>query len=227
MMRANHLSDAERNLVTQAVTTAEASTDAEIVTIVAARSDPYHDVGLHFGIAAMLLLAGIAALNPDAIEGKVAWLSNGWEGGVNLGHSFFLLMAAQAVVFLVVRYALAWSPLRLALTPKAVRSRRVRRRAIQYFKVGAERRTTARVGILLYLSLDERMAEIVVDQAIHENVPSERWGDAMVALIDRVSSGQPGEGMAAAVLAIGKITAEHFPKTANDVNELPDRTIEL
>lgn len=226
-MRASHLTEAERALVTQAVVAAEAGTDAEIVTIVAARSDPYHDVGLHFGIAAMLLLAGIAALNPNAIEGKVAWLSNGWEGGVNLGHSFFILMAAQAIVFLVVRYTLAWSPLRLALTPKAVRTRRVRRRAIQYFKVGAERRTAARVGVLLYLSLDERLAEIVADQAIHAKVPAERWGEAMIALIERVGGGQPGEGMAAAVRAIGKITAEHFPKTADDVNELPDRTIEL
>ncbi|MGN6819059.1 MAG: TPM domain-containing protein [Sphingomonas sp.] len=226
-MRGPILTQGEREAVTQAVTEAEAGTDAEIVTIVAPRSDPYHDIGLNLGIVAMLLVAGIAALNPTAIEDKIAWFQNGWQGGINLGRSFFALMVAEAIVFLVVRFALTWTPLRLALTPKAVRSRRVRRRAIQYFKVGAERRTAARVGVLLYLSLDERLAEIIADQAIHARVAPERWGEAMAALIDRVREGHPGDGMAAAVTAIGAIVAEHFPKTESDVNELPDRLIEL
>jgi putative membrane protein len=137
------------------------------------------------------------------------------------------LLVAEAVVFLLVRYALAYMPLRLALVPKATRARRVRRRAIQYFKVGAEKRTAARVGILLYLSRDERMAEIVADQAIHTAVPAERWGDAMAALVVETRSGRPGAGMAAAVERIGAILAETFPKTADDRNELPDRLIEL
>jgi putative membrane protein len=81
--------------------------------------------------------------------------------------------------------------------------------------------------VLLYLSLDERLAEIVADEAIHAKVPPERWGAAMAALIDRVRAGHPGDGMAAAVTAIGTIVAEHFPKTEGDVNELPDRLIEL
>src|SRR3546814_18061517 len=87
----------------------------------------------------------------------------------------------------------------MALTPKATRSRRWRRRAVEYFKVGAERRTPARAGILLYLSLDERRAEIVADEAIHGKVAAERWGDAMAALVDEVRADKTGEGVAAAV----------------------------
>ena len=226
-MAGKMLTAAERDHVTEAVIAAEAGTDAEIVTIVAPRSDPYHDIGLNLGVAAMLLVAGIAALNPSAIESKISWFQNGWDGGINLGRSFFALMLVETIVFVVVRLALTWAPLRLALTPKAVRSRRVRRRAIQYFRVGAERRTQARVGVLLYLSLDERLAEIVADEAIHSKVAPERWGEAMAALIDQVRAGHPGEGMVAAVTAIGRIVAEHFPKTEGDVNELPDRLIEL
>ena len=225
---ATHTLDlADRDRVTRAVVAAEAGTDAEIVTIVAPRSDPYHDVALLYGIGAMLIVAGIAALNPGAIEDKIAWFADGWQGGVMLGRSFFALMLAEAAAFLIVRYALAWAPLRLALTPRAVRSRRVRRRAIQYFKVGAERRTAARVGILLYLSLDERMAEIVADEAIHARVAPERWGEAMAAMLDRVRADDPAGGMCGAIERIGAIVGEYFPKTEDDVNELPDRLIEL
>ncbi len=226
-MRVNRLTEAEHARVTEAVRAAEHGTDGEIVTIVTARSDAYHDVALHYAIGAMLLVVAIASLCPAALEAKVAWFSGGWAGEPQPGRSFFALMLIEAIVFLIVRYALSWRRLRMALTPQATRSRRVRRRAVEYFKVGAERRTVARVGILLYLSLDERRAEIVADEAIHGKVPAERWGDAMAALVDEVRAGKPGEGMAAAVAQIGAILAETFPKTETDTNELPDRLIEL
>jgi putative membrane protein len=118
-------------------------------------------------------------------------------------------------------------PLRMALTPRATKARRVRRRAVAYFKVGAERRTASRSGVLLYLSLAEHRAEIIADSAVHAKVPPELWGEAMAALVDAVRAGRPGEGMAAAVTAISVVLAEHFPRTGADPNELPDRLIEL
>lgn len=221
-----HLTDAERDLVSMAVTDAEKGTDGEIVTIVTRRSDQYRDVALHYAVLVMLMVAGVAALWPPLLEAVAYPGAGGWAEATP-AQLLFTLLVLQAIAFLVVRYAMEWSPLRLVLTPKSTKARRVRRRAIECFKVGAERRTVARVGILLYLSLDERRAEIVADDAIHGKVPAERWGDAMAALIERVREGKPGEGMAAAVAAIGAIIAEHFPKTADDVNELPDRLIEL
>lgn len=226
MARALRMTEADHAIVTAAVTAAEASTDGEIVTVVTQRSDAYNDVALHYAVIAMLATIALTGIDPAAIEARLAWFSGGW-GEPDPQHLLFAILIAQTVIFLLVRYALAWAPLRLALTPKATRARRVRRRAVQYFKVAAERRTAARVGVLLFVSLDEHVAEIVADEAIHGKVPPERWGDAMVALVERVRAGKPGEGMAAAVMAIGVIIGEHFPKTAADRNELPDRLIEL
>ena len=220
------LSDADRATVAAAVTAAESGTDGEIVTIVTDRSDAYHDAALHYAVAAMLLAVALAALSPALLAAKVAWFTGGWDAP-SVAHLLFALLVIEAIVFLVVRLALAHMPLRIALTPRATRARRVRRRAVQYFKVGAERRTAQRVGILLYLSCDERMAEIVADEAIHRAVPPERWGDAMIALIADVKQGRVAAGMAAAVAEIGAILAEGLPKTADDVNELPDGLIEL
>ncbi|MEO5867402.1 MAG: hypothetical protein ABIS14_16080 [Sphingomonas sp.] len=225
-MAGRHLSAAERDRVTAAVTAAEAGTDGEIVTIVAEQSDPYHDVALHYAVAAMLLVVALAAFAPALLADKVAWFTGGWDAPA-LGEMLFAVLAIESIVFLAVRYALAHAPVRLALTPRTTRARRVRRRAVQYFTVGAERRTQARVGVLLYLSLGERMAEIVVDEGVGTAVAPERWGDAMIALVAEVRHGRAGDGMAAAVDAIGTILAETFPKTDADVNELPDRLIEL
>ena len=218
------LSDAERDAVTAAVSRAESGTDGEIVTILTRRSDAYHDVALHYAVAAVLLVTTLAAVWPGPL---VRLATSEWNDAMDLGRLMLALLIAQTIAFLVVRLVLAWLPLRLTLTPRATKGRRVRRRAVQYFKVGAERRTQARVGILLYLSLDERAAEIVADEAIHGVVPPETWGAAMAALVDEVRAGRPGAGMVAAVDAIGTVLAEHFPKTEADVNELPDRLIEL
>ncbi|MBN8815656.1 MAG: hypothetical protein J0J06_09435 [Sphingomonas sp.] len=221
------LNEQDHALVTDAVTAAEAGTDGEIVTIVTQRSDEYRDTGLVWGAMAMLLVVALAAAMPWAIDTKIALVTGGWGEAPGMAMRFVALLLIEAIVFGLVLLAFRRSRLRMFLTPSHVRARRVRGRAIRYFKVGAEKRTAARVGVLLYLSLDERLAEIVADQAIHAKVPPERWGDAMTALVDEVRAGRPAQGMAAAVAAIGVIVAEHFPKTEDDRNELPDRLIEL
>ena len=216
------LSEAERNRVTQAVSAAETGTDGEIVTVVTELSDAYHDVALHYGVIAALAVTAIGAIWPEVLSP----LDRGWTTD-DLSADLFALLLAQAAAFLLVRGLLHWMPLRLLLTPRATKSRRVRRRAVQYFKIGAESRTAGREGVLLYLSAGEHMAEIVADEAVHRAVPAERWGEAMAALVDEVRAGRVGDGMAAAAKAIGTILAEHFPKSADNPNELPDRVIEL
>lgn len=221
MARAS-LTPQEHELVTAAVVAAESGTDGEIVTVVTDRSDSYHDVALHYALVAVLAVTAAAAVWP----GTLTPFDSGWETP-EVDRHLIVLLVAQAVAFLVVRGLLAWFPLRIALTPKATRSRRSRRRAVQYFKIGAESRTAGREGVLLYLSVAEHHAEIVADAAVHQAVPPERWGAAMTALVDEIRAGRTGAGMAAAVAAIGAILAEHFPKTATNPNELPDRVIEL
>jgi putative membrane protein len=218
---------AQHALVTEAVAAAERTTDGEIVTIVTERSDAYHDVALHYAVGAMLALTAAYAIWPWIPEAKLAWFHGGWATEVDLHQLLFLVLVSQAIAFLIVRFALAWTPLRMLVTPGLTKTRRVRRRALQFFKSSAEKRTVGRVGILFYLSLAEHRAEIIADEAIHSLVPQERWGDAMAALIVKLRAGDAAGGMADAVGQIATILEEHFPKTDADVNELPDRLIEL
>ena len=221
------LSDSDRDSVGAAVTAAEAGTDGEILTIIAQRSDEYRDVAMLWTALTVLLVVALVAIDPAMLDAPIGAVSGGWGEAPGMAARLIVLLIGQGVVLALMILLFRLARLRIALTPRGVRHARVRGRAIRYFKVGAERRTAARVGVLLYLSLDERLAEIVADEAIHAKVPAERWGDAMIALIDQVRAGRPAAGMAAAVAQIGAIVAEHFPKTDADVNELPDRLIEL
>jgi putative membrane protein len=220
------LSEADHAAVSAAVAAAEARSDGEIVTVVAPRSDAYHDVALHWAMLAMLGALALLAAFPSIAER--AWaLVDPWAARTPTGGLIAVALVLATATFLLARLLLAWQPLRLALTPGSTEARRVRRRATELFRVAAERRTKARTGVLLYLSLAEHRAEIVADEAIHSRVAPEVWGEAMAALLAATRDGRPGEGMAAAVERIGAVLAEHFPRTAGDVNELSDRLVEL
>ncbi|QIK96367.1 hypothetical protein G7076_07840 [Sphingomonas sp. HDW15A] len=138
-----------------------------------------------------------------------------------------LLLGVALAKFLFVLFVMKWMPLRLALTPGATKTRRVRRRAIMLFKAAAERRTEGRTGVLIYLSMGEHRAEIVGDAAITAVTTPETWGEAMAALIADVKDGRPADGIVAAIALIGEVLAHHFPRDAADRNEIPDKLIEL
>ncbi|RZL98237.1 MAG: hypothetical protein EOP68_25670 [Sphingomonas sp.] len=174
----------------------------------------------------MLLVPALLAFAPGLAHALAAPLAGAWDEPAAPALLTATLIV-QTIVFLLARTALSHRPLRLALTPRATKARRVRARAMALFAASAEQRTLARTGVLLYLSLDEHRAEIVADAAIHRLVSPDTWGEAMAALLPPLREGKPGAGMAAAVARIGAVLAEHFPKTDSDVNELPDRLIEL
>jgi putative membrane protein len=136
-------------------------------------------------------------------------------------------MFFAALKFTIALLILKWMPLRLALTPGATKHRRVRRRAVTIFKAAAENRTAGRTGILIYLSMAERRAEIVADEAILKVTDDHVWGEAMTSLIAEVREGRPGEGICAAIQRVGMVLSEHFPRSADDINEIPDKLIQL
>ncbi len=221
------LTDSDRARVAAAVTEAERDTAGEIVTIVARRSDKYHDVALHWAVLAMLLVLALLALRPDAAVWLHGLVADPWEGAPAPGGLFTVALVLLALAFLIVRAVLAYMPLRLALTPGSTEARRVHARALALFRASAEARTRDATGVLLYLSLDEHRAEIIADAAIHSRVTPAVWGEAMAALLTATRDGRPGDGMAEAVRQIGIVLAEHFPPRSDDTNELPDRLIEL
>jgi putative membrane protein len=151
----------------------------------------------------------------------------GWNFELSRGFVMTYLFAKMAGAFLFVWLLFKWMTLRMALTPASTKNRRVRRRAVELFRAGTEKRTKGRTGILLYLSLLERRAEIVADEAIHSKVEPDVWGEAMAVLIEQVKAGRTGEGMALAVEKIGEVLATCLPPTLDNPNELPDRLIEL
>ena len=221
------LSDTDRQKVAAAITAAEANSNGEIVAVATPISDAYHDVALHWALVPLFAVLAWAAWRPSALVWWYDFLFGGWQPEPTIGQLLTLLMFFAALKFTIALLILKWMPLRLFLTPGATKHRRVRRRAVAIFKAAAEKRTAGRTGILIYLSMGERRAEIIGDEAITAVTEPETWGEAMASLIVDVKAGRVADGIVAAIECVGAVLSEHFPRSAEDVNEIPDKLIEL
>jgi len=177
----------------------------------------------------VIAFTAIAALTffPDFYLAKIDWVLGKWNAEWTPRGIFGLALFVGILKFAAMWLIQLWPPLKYFLIPGPIKSHRANARAVEIFKVGTDRRTTGRTGILIYLSMRERRAEIVADEAIASKVSPEVWGEAMAAMLAELKRGSCGAGIAAAVERVGKVLAEHLPRQSDDVNELPDRLIEL
>lgn len=211
--------------VTSAVAEAEAETSGEIVTVLADRSDGYTDVALLWAVAMSFTAMALVTAFPAAATALADRLLGNWSHVWTPGQLLTLVTGIGLAAFLLAWALQGWQGLKFALIPRPVLMARVRDAAVRHFKVGADRRTHGRTGVLLYLSLREHRAEIVADEAIAGKVSAEVWGEAMADMLAEIRKGDIAGGLAAGVRDVGKVLAEHFPRGEDDVNELPDRLI--
>lgn len=224
---AGYLSEAGREAVTAAVTEAELGTSGEIVTVLADRSDGYTDVALLWSVAVSFTAMAAFTAFPRFYLGLIERLTGGWTIEWTLSEVLTIVTAIGLIKFLAMWALQAWQPLRFVLVPGPVKHARVRARAVSLFRVGADRRTQGRTGVLIYLSMREHRAEIVTDEAIAAKVPAEVWGAAMADMLAEIRHGRVAEGLCAGIRDVGAVLAEQFPRAADDINEIPDRLIEV
>ena len=222
-----YLDEAQHRLVSDAVGSAERATSGEIVPVLAEQSDGYTDVALWWAIGASFTVMSVFAALPTWLVGLLDSVSGGWSHAWSDGEKLAALLGIGLVVFLLMLLAQLWLPLKFALVPRPLRAARARDAAVRHFKVGAERRTHGRTGVLLYVSMREHRAEIVADESIAEKVEAEVWGEAMADMLVEIREGRLAEGLAAGIRDVGVVLSQHFPRDTDDINELPDRLIEV
>jgi putative membrane protein len=222
-----YLNESGHRLVSQAVAAAEAQTSGEIVTVLAERSDGYTDVALLWAAGAAFTAMSVFAVFPQPFLDAWDASFGGWGHQWSTGELASMVIALGLIKFLAVLLVQQWQPLKFWMIPSPTKTIRVHNQAVRQFKVGADRRTTGRTGVMIYLSMAEHRAEIVADDSIAAKVPAEVWGEAMADMLSHIRKGDIAEGLAAGIRDVGFVLAEHFPRGENDVNELPDRLIEV
>jgi len=207
------LDEKDHQRVAAAIRNAEARTSGEIVCVLARASDSY------FYPAALTLGAGILLASLLVAFG----LDHYWIA-MRLWHFVAAQMAAS-----VCALGLIWlfPGMRIIFVPRQLRYRRAHRNAVTQFLSRNIHTTSGRTGVLIFLSLAERYAEVVADAGIDSRVPQETWDSIVGELVRHAASDRIVEGFEMAIAAAGELLAREFPKRTTDVNELDDRLVEL
>lgn len=193
--------------VAQAVVRAEASTTAEIVVMLSARSGAYRSLVL---LVALL----VALVAPWPLIAFTDW-------------SAAAIVLTQAGAAAAILAAGLHGPTRLALVPAPLRRRRAREAARLAFRTRGLARTRGRTGVLLFLALAERHAEIVADVGVLARTGPEAWTAILADLSGALRRGEAEAGLVAAVAALGAQFAHDLPGPPGDPDELPNRLIVL
>ena len=205
----------EKERIAQAITKAEASTSGEIVVVVAKSSDDYRFTALMWAALIALTLPLILIYLPRLTGWRLAF--SGPE----------ILYFIQLIWFIVLAVLFQIPVVRHALVPRRVKELRTRRAAIEQFITQDLHTTKKRTGVLIYVSLAERQAEIVADDGINKKVDQSVWQNAVDALTREMAASRPANGFINAIEQCGAAMAAHYPPGAIDPNEHPNHLIEL
>lgn len=212
-MAIRNMTSEEHARVTAAIRLAERRTSGEIYCVVARVSDGYFFTASAIAMGFMLLAGLVVALVLDR-----SWLQPDLP-----------VFAAAQVLAAVTALAFLWlSPgLRVSLVPRRLQYRRAHDNALKQFLARNVHLTAARTGVLVFVSLSERYAEVVADGGIDAKVGQEVWDGIVARLVQQARNDSLADGFVEAVEAVGSLLERHFPVGADDMNELDDHLVEI
>ena len=83
-------------------------------------------------------------------------------------------------------------------------------------------KTALRNGVLLFITSEQRSFVILGDKGIDEKVPAAFWDEIAAKLTIRFRNGEFTDGIVEAITTAGEQLKAYFPRSGDDVNELPD-----
>jgi len=197
----------EATRIAAAIAEAEKATSGEIVAMITAQSSSYAYVSV--------MWAAIAAL-------ALPWPLIAWTWW-----PIQTIYVLQLLAFALLAVVLSQRPVRMRLVPASVKRARAHRRAVEQFLAQNLHTTAGRTGVLVFVSVAERYAEILADAAIHKLVPESEWQAIVDRLTAAIAQGRAADGFIAAITDVGVRLARHFPPGSANPQELPNHLIVL
>ena len=194
-----------------AVAQAELTTSGEVVPMVVRKSSTVGHVPL-----LLLALFSLLFFAIDLDHYQMVWIP--------LPH-WLLIILDVCILFLLVRVLAPLPFIERLLTPKGDQQEQVEQRALTEFYNIRVHHTKKSTGILIFVSLMERRAVVLGDEAIAQKLAPETWDKLLQELVGSIQSRELANGFSKAVIDCGKLLSEHFPKPQDDTNQLQNHLV--
>jgi putative membrane protein len=218
-----YFTEADCSAIATAIAEAEKHTSGEIIPVVATVSGRYDRaediVGLIF---ALVFVSTGWFLFQDVLP------ADSWETGFTntLGLGSLILMIIIGF-FLGALVATLFPVLRTPFISSGEMQSEVERRAAEVFQKFRIRKTKGSTGILIYVSVYERIVRILGDDAISNKLSQGDWQEICDIIINGCKTNQIVSGMVDGITKSGELLGKHFPIEEGDINELPNELITI
>jgi len=101
----------------------------------------------------------------------------------------------------------------------------VKERAVRAFFEKGLYRTRDETGILIFISIFEHKVWILGDRGINARIPADSWQELVQILVVGLKEGRAADALCEVVTRCGKELALHFPREADDTNELQNEIL--
>jgi putative membrane protein len=198
------LVEASQREIENAVTEVEANTSAEIVVVIAHRSSHYRDIACCGGALLALLSLCFILFSPFTIH-------------------HYVVIPDVLLFFFLGAFLTSRVPVLCRLLTSAARREAETKRAAQvaFFEQGVSS-TKERTGILFYISLLERRAEILPDLGIDGRIPRGRWNELSHEINSTLKKSLEVKEFLLLLKKSGALLAEALPATGHDDNQIPN-----
>jgi putative membrane protein len=119
--------------------------------------------------------------------------------------------AVEAGVFLVSSLLFDWWPLRMLVVPRHIRGRHARAMAHHEFAARILASHERKGGVLFFVSLGERYAEIIADHETHARVGEAAWKKIVGNYLAAAKQGRIADGIVTAIDACAAVIAPAPP----------------
>lgn len=213
--------DDSRKRINAAVVAAESKTAAEIVPVVATESGRYDRAEDLIGFAMAIVLLVIAWLLFQTVEsGEDSW--TGPRLGLNLVMIVIILVGGFIIGAILAARA-AW--LRRLATTRAEMQLEVNEKARQMFFDQRIHHAKSGAGVLIYISLFERVAAIIADEVVIDKLGMPAIEELCNQLIAGLRGGDIAAALEQTIAAVGERLSAVLPRETGDVNELADALV--
>ena len=207
------LSQSEHARLAEVIRQAERKTSGEIFCVLCRSSDDYF-LPASFVLACMSILSTVLV----GVYAHLMWIAL----------DALTLLACQIAALALGLAIIRIKPgLRPWLLPKSLCYRRAHGNALRQFLAHNIHATQDRTGILIFVSLAERYAEIIADTGISEKVGQDEWNTIVGSMTEKIAAGQVADALEGAAQRAGALLAEHFPPSDDTRNELSDHVVEF
>lgn len=217
MVASDLFTNDDRAAIAKAVAEAERKTGGEIVPVVATSSDRYERAEDTFGLWLALIAVSVVWLALQGVRPAEGDWEEGWELAINL----LPLLGIVAGGWIVgIRLAARFPSLKRLAASKGSMRARVEERAGQAFLRFRAGRTREGTGIVLYVSLFERMICVRADRGLSAKIDPAEWKSICEGMMGALREGKRREAFLGAIAKCGELLAMHAPIRPDDKNEL-------